>query len=111
MQKQIGVNNSDMRSQKAASRTISYRRSMCGVRSDVATNWRYFRGCQTSARLISPGSYRKTIAPVGFNGNKVKRLHALARRSNSAFSLRKSTRNEKDGVAPFRWPSNQHGSV
>jgi len=80
MQKQIGVNNSDMRSQKAASRTISYRRSMFGVRSDVATNWRYFRGCQTSARLISPGSYRKTIAPVGFNGNKVKRLHSLARR-------------------------------
>jgi len=26
------------------------------------------------------GSYRKTIAPVGFNGNKVKRLHSLARR-------------------------------
>lgn len=72
MQKQIGVNNSDMRSQKAASRTISYRRSMFGVRSDVATNWRYFRGCQTSARLISPGSYRKTIAPVWFSGNKVK---------------------------------------
>jgi hypothetical protein len=27
------------------------------------------------------GSYRKTIAPVGFNGNKVKRLHSRARRS------------------------------
>jgi hypothetical protein len=36
------------------------------------------------ARLIIPGSYRETIAgfPAGFNGNKVKRLQALAHRSS-----------------------------